>query len=163
MRSAAAPNDERALLEHLRTRSWFGGKTREAASAEVVETAVLPGTGLSVSIVLVRIGYTSGMHELYQLISRPTCLDALAEQQVAQELVSTIRRGETIAATDGAVEFRPVPGAVWPSGGAGPVRGIGVEQTNTSIVLGDEVILKVFRRIEPGVNNELELLHFLTV
>jgi maltokinase len=37
-----------------------------------------------------------------------------------------------------------------------------VEQSNSSIVFGDETVLKVFRRLEPGINPELELLQFLT-
>ena len=43
-----------------------------------------------------------------------------------------------------------------------PVRPMGVEQSNSSIVFGDETVLKVFRRLEPGINPELELLQFLT-
>ena len=42
------------------------------------------------------------------------------------------------------------------------VRPVGVEQSNTSIVFGNELIMKAIRRIEPGVNPELELLRFLT-
>src|SRR5262249_50147806 len=38
-----------------------------------------------------------------------------------------------------------------------------VEQTNTSIVLDDKLIVKLYRRIEAGVNPELELLHFLAM
>ena len=46
-------------------------------------------------------------------------------------------------------------------GGTVDVRPVGVEQSNSSIVFGDELIMKAFRRIEPGVNPELELLRFL--
>jgi trehalose synthase-fused probable maltokinase len=42
------------------------------------------------------------------------------------------------------------------------VRPVGVEQSNSSIVFGDALILKAFRRVEPGVNPELELLRFLS-
>ena len=43
-----------------------------------------------------------------------------------------------------------------------PVRPVGVEQSNSSIVFGDQTVLKVFRKLEPGINPELELLQFLT-
>ena len=42
-------------------------------------------------------------------------------------------------------------------------RPVGGEQSNTSLVFDDELVLKVFRRLEPGINPELETLRFLTV
>ena len=42
------------------------------------------------------------------------------------------------------------------------IRPMGVEQSNTSLVFDDELVLKLYRRLEPGVNPELELLRFLT-
>src|SRR5205807_9676756 len=36
------------------------------------------------------------------------------------------------------------------------------QQTNTSVVYGDRFILKLFRRLEPGTNPDLELGRFLT-
>ena len=41
-------------------------------------------------------------------------------------------------------------------------RAVGAEQSNTSIVFDDELIMKAFRRLEPGINPELEMLRFLT-
>jgi len=39
---------------------------------------------------------------------------------------------------------------------------MGVEQSNSSLVLDDAQALKLYRRLEPGMNPELELLRFLT-
>ena len=52
-------------------------------------------------------------------------------------------------------------------GGPGAVRdlaerALGADQSNTSVVIGERVLLKAFRRLEAGLNPELELLAFLT-
>jgi maltokinase len=47
-------------------------------------------------------------------------------------------------------------------GPAAATRLIGVEQSNSSIVFDDRLVLKVFRKLEPGINPELEVLRFLT-
>ena len=44
----------------------------------------------------------------------------------------------------------------------GAVSVVNVEQTNTSVTLQERFILKVFRKIEPGANPDLELGRFLT-
>jgi trehalose synthase-fused probable maltokinase len=41
-------------------------------------------------------------------------------------------------------------------------RALGVEQSNTSVVVGERFILKLYRRLEPGVSPELEIGEFLT-
>jgi trehalose synthase-fused probable maltokinase len=57
----------------------------------------------------------------------------------------------------GVVEFRGED-----VGALGDVRPISVEQSNTSLVFDDRLIFKVYRRLEAGINPELELLRFLT-
>jgi maltokinase len=41
-------------------------------------------------------------------------------------------------------------------------RRLGVEQSNTSAILGERLMLKLYRLLEPGINPEVELLAFLT-
>ncbi len=62
-----------------------------------------------------------------------------------------IRTGRTV----GEVRFVPEPGAQIADGPQGRV--LGVEQSNTSVCWGEQSILKLFRRVLPGVNPDLEL------
>ncbi len=54
-----------------------------------------------------------------------------------------------------------VPGGSAAVGGLAE-RGLGADQSNTSVVVGERVLLKTYRRIEAGLNPELELVAFLT-
>jgi maltose alpha-D-glucosyltransferase/alpha-amylase len=86
--------------------------------------------------------------------------DALYDPRFAEHLLKAVgarkrlpgRRGELTATPTRA--FRTLRG---PGGVALEPRVGRAEQSNTSIVFGDRLVLKVFRRIEPGVNPELEV------
>jgi len=43
-----------------------------------------------------------------------------------------------------------------------PERGLGADQSNTSTVFDERLLLKAFRRLQPGLNPDLELVAFLT-
>jgi maltokinase len=73
-----------------------------------------------------------------------------------------MRAGSMARGGEGILEFRAVEGFASLGTELTSARLITSEQSNTSIVFDDELILKVFRRMEPGVNPELELLRFLT-
>jgi maltose alpha-D-glucosyltransferase/alpha-amylase len=45
---------------------------------------------------------------------------------------------------------------------AGEVRRLGTEQSNTSIAFGTSMILKLIRRLQPGIHPEIEMGRFLT-
>ena len=45
---------------------------------------------------------------------------------------------------------------------AADMRRVGAEQSNTSLAAGERVILKIYRRLEAGVNPEVEIGRFLT-
>jgi maltose alpha-D-glucosyltransferase/alpha-amylase len=49
-----------------------------------------------------------------------------------------------------------------PPAGPGTERDLGADQSNTGVVLGEEVLLKAYRRLQPGLNPDLEMTAFLT-
>jgi predicted trehalose synthase len=156
--------DESALVEHVREQRWFGAKSRELVGANVLDTAVLRELDPALVLVLAELRYPEGTHDLYQLLlgTEAGVNDALAEDSPAREIVHLIRGGAKIAAADGSVEFNSVPGFTALARELQAARRIESEQSNTSVVFDEELILKIFRRLEPGLNPELELLRFLT-
>jgi maltokinase len=151
--------DERALIDFVTSQRWFGSKTREVSHAQVVDCAALQ-EGLELQLVEIR--FDTGTHETYQLVTRGDDLDALDDAKQVRELVHLMRTNAKVACGDGVVQFAAVD---WFAGSGFELRNTRVmdaEQSNTSIVFDDELILKVFRRLEAGVNPELELLRFLT-
>ena len=91
-----------------------------------------------------------------------TVYDALADPAAGRELLHRMRSNSEFQSGQDEFIFRWAPTAGAGLGGTVDVRPVGVEQSNSSIVFGDELIMKAFRKVEPGVNPELELLRFLT-
>ena len=149
--------DEKQLVEHITQQRWYGAKSHDVARAEVVDSIALGTTEPQLAIALVDMRYDTGAHDIYQLL-RPE--DETAG--IARELVSAMRSSLTLQGGDGIVEFRPVVGFAGLGRELTDAREVGAEQSNSSVVFDDELILKVFRRLEPGINPELEVLRFLT-
>jgi len=149
---------ERELIEFVTTQRWFGSKTRDVAHSKVVDRLTLRADEPRLELLLVEIRFDTGTHETYQLLADDS-LDALADPRQVRELVHMIRGGAKMPGRGGVVEFAPVSGF---GGELREARPVGAEQSNTSIVFDEELILKVFRRLEAGINPELELLRFLT-
>ena len=130
--------------------------------ARVVDRASLHEGEPELNVELVEIGFATGTHETYQLLTSGTELDALADPRHVRELVHMIRGSQTVQAGQGTLDFRALEGFAGLGTELTEARRIATEQSNTSIVFDEELILKVFRRLEAGVNPELELLRFLT-
>jgi trehalose synthase-fused probable maltokinase len=90
-----------------------------------------------------------------------TAYDALAEPARLIELVLRMDRGDELETSDGYLAFHNAGGVAAISEDAN-VRPMGVEQSNSSLVIDDQLVLKLFRKLEPGINPELEILRFLT-
>jgi maltokinase len=156
--------DEHDLIEFVTAQRWFGSKTRQVVHARLIDSALLREADPRCAIELVELAFDTGLHETYQLLrvldgDEP---DGLSDPALARELVHAMRRGLTLQGADGVLEFRPVEGFAGLGRELIAARPVGSEQSNSSIVFDEELILKAFRRLEPGINPELELLRFLT-
>jgi maltokinase len=147
-----------SLVDFITAQRWYGSKTRAVTAASVIDSAALRG-GLQLQLVEVR--FDTGTHETYQLLTDAGGFDALADEAQARQLLQLMRAHETVAAGDGAIEFASI-GTHAGAGEPQQARLIQGEQSNSSVVFDDSLILKVFRRVEAGINPELELLRFLT-
>ena len=151
---------------------WFGAKAQPIRSVDVASTTPLLTEGDPLlDLVLFTVSFTDGSPvQHYQLlvarrehvrgeldhvtigpVGRHLAYDALWDPTVTEWLLGAIREGRTF----GEVRFVPEPGAQVAV--HGPGRVLGVEQSNTSVAWGEKAILKLFRRILPGVNPDLEL------
>ena len=154
---------EQQLIDFITSQRWFGSKTRDVISSTVVDRATLREEDPRLEVMLVETRFDTGMHETYQLLAGEGHeLDLLGDPRRVRELVHLMRTNTKVSAGEGIVEFA----AIEPFAGTGhelrEARSVAAEQSNTSIVFDEELILKVFRRLEAGINPELELLRFLT-
>ncbi|HZT15203.1 MAG TPA: hypothetical protein VFA19_04590 [Gaiellaceae bacterium] len=154
-------SEERALIDFVTAQRWFGSKTRNVIHARVVDSAVLRDDEPRLELQIVEIGFDTGTHETYQLLTDDG-FDALVDPRHVRELVHMLREGRQLPAGQGVVEFGAVEGSAAVGRELREARTIATEQSNTSVVFDEELILKVFRRLEAGINPELELLRFLT-
>jgi maltokinase len=170
--------DEENLREWVQRQRWYASKSRAVAGIDVVEGIVLSEDPF-LFLALIQTRFATGTHELYQLplalhparggsVPRPiaktdgwTAYDALAEPERLLELMRRMDVGDEIEATEGRFSFHRADGVASVSDDA-TVRPIGVEQSNSSVVIDEQIVLKVFRKLEAGINPELEVLRFLT-
>ena len=151
---------EQEMIEFVTSQRWFGSKTRDAIHASVIDSALLREDP-RLELQIVEIGFDTGTHETYQLLTDGG-FDALGDPRNVRELVHMLRTGRNVPGGAGVIEFGVVEGQAAVGQELREARAITSEQSNTSIVFDEELILKVFRRLEAGINPELEMLRFLT-
>jgi maltokinase len=152
---------EPALTELVRRERWFGARSRTVRGGNVVDAASLERASRGLWL-LFEIGFADGGSELYQLLCTPSpagAADLALSPELACEVIRCLRETRTVKAVNGTVSFHH--DALPPELESHRIRTIGGEQSNTSVVFGDEAILKVYRRLEGGPSPELELLRFL--
>jgi maltokinase len=166
---------EDGLAAWLVKQRWFAGKGRTVHDLAVVaDTEIIPGDpGLRQLLVTVSHGTTSDCYQLYlgQRARLPARLrharigswdgqqlyDGLHDSDLTRTLLDAIVAGRTV----GGLRFTQIPGAdlSWADGTPGGLDSLVLtgEQSNTSLVFGEAAIFKVFRRVAPGPNPDLEV------
>ncbi len=172
-----------ALERYIRSRRWFGGKARTITSLRISDTVALPDD--AGCLAFVRIEYADGEPETYLLplaimharreqeTSKVTTLIArlrdgyllyepVSDAKFAATLLEIVARRRTLKSDHGAVTgtttrvFRELRGAA-----ALAPQMLKTEQSNTAILYGDRLFMKLLRRLEPGMNTEIEVTRFL--
>lgn len=159
------------LTRWLPRQRWFAAKGRGIARLSVAQSVTLRTEEPRAELMVLAVGFAEPRAtEYYQLLlgrreRLPATLkhvaigtvdglvayDGVWDPELSGELLDALAAGRS----RDWLRFVPEPGVEIPTGLAGRV--LGVEQSNTSVAFGDELVLKLFRRLAPGVNPDLEL------
>ena len=180
------------LPPFLMKKRWFAAKDATITSTQIVDTAQIPADGdRSMLAMIIEVGLAGGEAQRYFLpvatewdesaITTASPLvpytlakvrkgpklgalyDAMAMPHFTGVVVQRIREGAEIKSTGGRLRF--MPGSALSNIVLEPtdeIRRLGVEQSNSSMLLGDKMILKVYRKLASGIHPEVEMGRFLT-
>jgi maltose alpha-D-glucosyltransferase/alpha-amylase len=168
------------------------GRTMTAVTvADAAVLPLAPASQLAGALVLLDVAYADGPGETYclPLAARPApalppdavplarlgapdgdwvLYDGLDDPAVCLALLRRVEDADDLSARVGTFGFDRTPVLSRATGGAHPMpvatlRRLRGEQSNTSVVCDDRLVLKVFRRVDPGENPDLEIGRFLTL
>ncbi len=179
----------RVLARDMPARRWFRSKASTITEVDVVDALTVPGS--EARLVVAEVRFVEQEPELYLVpltIVDGQAADDLLVTHPAR-ILAEIRSGDDtsllVHAADDEVLARGLlkaftgrrrkAGTRYELRGSTtgprsrikmeldvPVVASGVEQTNTSLVFGEDAILKLFRKLEEGENPEVEMGRFLT-
>jgi maltose alpha-D-glucosyltransferase/alpha-amylase len=184
--------EKQVLVPFLQRQRWFGGKARAITSARFVDWTTLRRGAHPAFLTIVDVAYRDGGRERYVLplamaggaeadvvtqqhggaiLSRVTgarkglLYDGLFDDGVCNTLLGVLEHGSAITMRHGRIS-----GAVHPhlidsfgdDGARSTIRRTAPDQSNTSVLFGWQLIMKLFRRLEPGVNPDIEIGAFLS-
>ena len=158
--------DTQAIRARLPEQRWFGSKTRAIDTIEVVDRGVIEDGPPALVLTLVKLTYKDGGEDLFHLPllveEDGSSRDAFEEASSLAVFGELMAQGSSIKGEHGVFEFNG-PG-LNPSAppGAESTRVMSAEQSNTSFVLDEQAIVKMYRRVAIGTNPDLELARLLT-
>jgi maltose alpha-D-glucosyltransferase/alpha-amylase len=92
-----------------------------------------------------------------------TLFDVAAQEEWISILLDKICASDTVEAEGRRLEFRPGERLAREACEfEGPVHAVNTEQSNSTALVGEKLVIKLFRRLAPGINPEIEIGRFLT-
>jgi maltose alpha-D-glucosyltransferase / alpha-amylase len=182
---------EAVLPDYFRSQPWFASQAKTIKQATIKECFRVPlPDGTAAELALVQVDYVDAVSELYAVslafaigdaanqfralgaaeLTSPDAAasgviyEAFATPAFARELIELISRRERLHNEMGELESSRTPalrqilnGFVLPD-----PSWRNTEEGNATLIFGDKIVLKFFRRVGQGVNPELEIGRFLT-
>jgi maltose alpha-D-glucosyltransferase/alpha-amylase len=155
---------ERTLPAYLRSQRWFGGRGRRIKDAQVVDSVTIADAVLKIA----EVNYQTGDADTYALPllrnADGQVEDALNEPEFNHFFLEAIARRRRFRGSLGDVIALPTPhlARLWSGNDDLAPKLATAEQTNNSVIFGERLILKLFRRVEDGLHPDLEMSRFLT-
>ena len=165
-------NSAPSMLAYLQRQRWYGSRGRRGASLAVEDAASLQEGDPTVLLVLARVAYEDGGSERYSLplglrrcpaaeffdpekVIAEVCrqdgspsavVNALGDPRSSAVLWELMPGERTVPTAHGKLRCRGA--GVEPGVDPASIRPLGREQSNTSLVRGDQELLKWFRQVD---------------
>ena len=179
---------QQQLITYLPRQRWFGAKSKTIKAVSVFDSAMFPA--LDAALLYVQVNYEDGSTDVYQIplavtadnatektdadpnrviamVSAPArsviIHDAVGREDVRQAILSLVERKGQLETRTGILQGHR-SSAFATARGADPLPSHtgSAEQSNTSIIYGRKLIMKLFRRLQSGENPDTEIGRFLT-
>jgi maltose alpha-D-glucosyltransferase/alpha-amylase len=177
-----------ALPPYLKRRRWFASKDQEIKSAKLFRAEKITGRSMDVLLTEVEVQLGNRL-ECYHLPLGIAWDGDSTSPLVAQLALARIRQGRRMGYVTDAFAIDAFPIGVVNALRAGTVtqveggeihclptaqlaavelpetpeiRRLSAEQSNSSIIVGQKIILKLIRRVMRGINPEIEMVRYLT-
>jgi maltose alpha-D-glucosyltransferase/alpha-amylase len=175
---------ERDLAKYIRNCRWFRSKARPVLNVALLDLVNFPGEGLG-HLLIIGFNYAEGPRDLYALpvcvvsgeeartieVEYPAMViarigqdgdlmvDATGSQAFQRTLLDIVAEGRTLAGRLGRLVSTKstLLTEALKNGPPQTSRILKVEQSNSSVIYDDKIYLKVFRKLEEGINPDLEL------
>lgn len=183
--------EEKILPRYLLHSRWFASKSKRINRISIQENIALQDTAVSSRLLIIRVTYTAGGEELYFLpvsfLEKASSaiieefpqaviaeflvdnqegylFDGMYEESVHLALYNLItgrRRLKGINGNLSGISGRELKNIIQKAVDPLKSRNLKVEQSNTAIVFDELLFLKIYRKLDEGINPELEMMHFL--